>query len=82
MTEKNLCQNFFPLILPKKHCLITQNRFWPFFGMLSGFLGVPRTIYFDGLSLYFDNLFEGKTVGSRETRETACQTSFMEASNY
>ena len=47
-SEKNvLRQNFSPpLILPEKHCLITQNRFWPFFGILSGFLGIPRTIYF------------------------------------
>ena len=65
MTEKNfLCQNFFPLILPKKHCLITQNRFWPFFGILSGFLGIPRTIYFSCLSLYFNNFFTRNTVGS------------------
>ena len=60
-------QIFFPLILPKQHSLITQKRFWPFFGILSGFLGVHRTIYFGGLSLYFDNFFARKTVGSRET---------------
>ena len=47
--------------------LITQNRFWPFFVILSGFLGVPRTIYFGYLSLYFDYFFARKTVGSRET---------------
>ena len=35
-------KNFFPLILPKKHSLITQKRFWPFFGVFSGFLGVPQ----------------------------------------
>ena len=58
---------FFPLILPKKHSLITQKRFWPFFLVFSGFLGDPSTIYFGGLSLYFDNFFARKTVGSRET---------------
>ena len=68
MTEqKFLVSKFFPLILPEKHCLIAQNRFWPFFGILSGLLGVPRTIYFGCLSLYFDNFFARKTVGSRET---------------
>ena len=35
-------KNFFPLILPKKHSLITQKRFWAFFGVFSGFLGVPQ----------------------------------------
>ena len=35
-------KNFFPLILPKKHSLITQKQFWPFFGVFSGFLGVPQ----------------------------------------
>ena len=39
---------------------ITQNRFWPFLGVLSGFLGGPRTIYFGGLSLYFDNSLREK----------------------
>ena len=34
---------------------------------MSGFLGVPRTIYFGGLSLYFENFLARKTVGSRET---------------
>ena len=48
--------------LPKKHCLITQNRFWPFFGIFSGFLGVPRTIYFSGLSLYLDYFFARKRL--------------------
>ena len=32
----------FSLILPKKHGLIIQKRFWPFFGVFSGFLGVPQ----------------------------------------
>ena len=30
------------LILPKNHSLITQKLFWPFFGVFSGFLGVPQ----------------------------------------
>ena len=47
--------------------LITQKRFWPFFGVLSGFLGFPGTISFGSLSLDFDNFFGRKTVGSRET---------------
>ena len=47
--------------------MITQNRFWPFFGILAGFLGVPKTIYFGCLCLYFDNFFARKTVGSRES---------------
>ena len=34
--------NFFPLILPKKHSLITQKQFWPFFGVFSGFLVLPQ----------------------------------------
>ena len=59
-------KHFFPLILPKKHSLITQKRFWPFFGVLPGFLRFPRTSY-GGLSLYFDNFLGRKTVGSRET---------------
>ena len=32
--------------MPKKHCLITQNRFWPFFGILYGFLGGPQNYVF------------------------------------
>ena len=59
-------KNFFTLILPKKHSLITQKRFWPLFGVLSGFLRFPRTS-FGGWSLYFDNFLGRKTVGSRET---------------
>ena len=51
MTEKISCVKIFPLILPKKHNLITQKRFWPFFGVFSGFLGSPRTLYFRRLSL-------------------------------
>ena len=31
---------------PKKHSLITQKRFWPFFGVFSGFLGVPQNYIF------------------------------------
>ena len=43
MTKKIFSgQKFFPLILPKKHSLITQKQFWPFFGVFSGFLGVPQ----------------------------------------
>ena len=56
MTEKNN----FPLIFPKKHCLITQNQFSPFLGILSRFLGVPRTLNFGGLNLYFDNSLREK----------------------
>ena len=42
ITQKQfLSPKFFSLILPKKHSLITQNWFWPFFGVLYGFLGVP-----------------------------------------
>ena len=66
------CQKFFSLILPKKHCLITQNRFWQFFGVLSGFLGVPRTIYFGGLSLYFDDSLGEKRSEVEIPRQTAC----------
>ena len=55
MAEKIFVSKFFSLILPKKHCLTTQNEFWPFLGVLSGFIGVPRTLNFGGLSLYFDN---------------------------
>ena len=36
--EENVCDP------PKKHSLITQKRFWPFFGVLPGFLGVPQAI--------------------------------------
>ena len=64
--KKILVSKLFSLILPKKHCLITQNRFWPSFGILSGFLGGPQNYYFGCLSLYFDNFFARKTVGSRE----------------
>ena len=39
-------QKFFPLILPKTHSFITQKRFWPFFGVFSGFLGVPQNYIF------------------------------------
>ena len=53
-------KNFFPSILPKKHSLITQKRFWPSFGVFPGFLGFPRTICFGGLSLYFHNFFDRK----------------------
>ena len=52
--------------------------FWPkmpknggfshFYRNLFWLLGVPRTIYFGCLSLYFDNFFARKTVGSRETQ--------------
>ena len=35
-------------------------------GLFFRFLGVPNSTFF-GLSLYFDNLFARKTVGSRET---------------
>ena len=45
--------------------MITQ-RFWQFFGVFSGFLGAPKTTYFGGLSLYFENFFARKTVGSWE----------------
>ena len=69
--KRFLVSKFFPLILPKKHCLITQNWLWPFFGILSGFLGVLRSLYFGCLSLYFDNFFARKMVRSRET-QTAC----------
>ena len=73
ITEKNfLCQNCFPLILPKKHCLINQNRFWPFLGVLSGFLGVPQTIYFGGLSLYFENSLREKWLEVGRPCEMAC----------
>ena len=34
---------------------------------LFSFLGVPQTLHFGGLILYFDNFFVRKTVGSRET---------------
>ena len=30
-------KNLFPLILLKKHILLTQKRFWPFFAVLSAF---------------------------------------------
>ena len=36
----------FLLIFPKKYSLITQKRFWPFFGVFSGFLGVPQNYIF------------------------------------
>ena len=57
---------FFPLILRKKHCLITQNRFWPFCGGLSGFLGVPRTIYFGCFCILTISLREKNGRKSRD----------------
>ena len=75
MTKKIFwVKNFFPLIWPKKLCLITQNQFWPFLGVLSGFLGVPRTLNFGGLSLYFDNSLREKRSEVERPRETACLT--------
>ena len=53
----------FSLNFAKKHSLITQKRFWCLFWLL----GDPRTTYFGCLSLYFDNFFARKMVGSRET---------------
>ena len=44
--ERPSTARLFPLILPKKHSLITQKRFWPFFGVFSGFLGVPQHYIF------------------------------------
>ena len=41
------------------------------------FLGVPRTIYFGCLSLYFDNFLARKTVGSRETLRAGLFFSFI-----
>ena len=55
MNEKNFWVKNFSLILPKKHCLITQNQFWPFLGVLSGFVGVHQN--FGDLNLYFENSF-------------------------
>ena len=39
-------KNFFPLILPKKHSLITQKRFWPFFRCLVWLFRVPQNYIF------------------------------------
>ena len=52
--------------MPKKHSLITQKQFWPFFGVFSGFLGVPQTLNFGGLSLYFDNSLRKNGQKSRD----------------
>ena len=68
MTEKNFSgQNFFPLILPKKHSLITQKQFWPFFGVFSGFLGVSQNyIFWSFKSVFWQFLCEKNGRKSRD----------------
>ena len=66
-------QNLFPLILPKNIYFDYSKTILAIFCCLVCLLGVPRTIYIGGLSLYFDNFFASKMVGSRETSATrAC----------
>ena len=58
---------FFPLIQPKKHSLITQKRFWSFFGVFSGFLGVPQNyIIWSFKSVFLQFLCENNGRKSRD----------------
>ena len=60
-------KNVFPLILPKKHSLITQKRFWPFFGVFSGFLGVRQNyIFWSFKSVFWQFLCEKNGRKSRD----------------
>ena len=63
-----LVKKFFPLILPKKHSLITQKQFWPCFGVFSGFLGVPQNyIYWSFKSVFWQFLSEKNGRKSRDS---------------
>ena len=57
-------KTFFPLTLPKKHCLITQNRFWPFFVWL--FRGPQNYIFWLFKSVFWQFLCEKNGRKSRD----------------
>ena len=69
-------QNLFPLILPKKHILITQKRFWPFLLSCLPFRG-PQNYIFWWFKSVFWQFFVRKTVGSRETPRDGLFTFFF-----
>ena len=60
MTEINFCVKIFFRYFSLKTLFDDPKSILPFFGVLSGFLGVPQTIYFGGLSLYLDNSLREK----------------------
>ena len=68
-------EKFFPLILPKKHWLITQKRFWPFFGVLSGFLGSPELYFMVVYVCILKISLQEKRSEVERPRETACSIS-------